>query len=24
MGYIKTRYVTPWRAWQHELRAGWY
>ncbi len=22
MSYIKTRYVTPWRAWQHELRAG--
>ncbi len=24
MGYIRTRYATPWRAWQHELRSGWY
>jgi len=24
MGYIKSRYVTPWQAWQHELRCGWY
>ena len=24
MGYIRARYVTPWRAWQHELRSGWY
>ena len=20
----RARYVTPWRAWQHELRSGWY
>ncbi len=24
MGYIRARYLTPWRAWQHELQAGWY
>ena len=24
MGYIKGRYITPWRAWQHELEDGWY
>jgi hypothetical protein len=24
MGYIKSRYGTPWGAWQHELQYGWY
>ena len=24
MGYIRERYVTPWRAWRHELGDGWY
>ncbi len=24
MGYIRSRYVTPRRAWEHELRYGWY
>jgi hypothetical protein len=24
MGYIRGRYVTPYQAWQHELRYGWY
>jgi hypothetical protein len=24
MGYIQSRYGSPWNAWQHELRYGWY
>jgi hypothetical protein len=24
MGYIKSRYGSPWGAWQHELQYGWY
>jgi hypothetical protein len=24
MGYIRSRYGTPWGAWQHELQYGWY
>jgi hypothetical protein len=24
MGYIRDRYVTPYRAWLHEMRCGWY